>query len=267
MLMGAQFDELAEATGALSGMAKRANTEAYVRDLVKYTHARLADRFDTFVDIAYANSHSSLHHVYEWGVPPGAPHARLWNHVLFGSGGNRKASWEWLPSKRPIPTPQERHANPDDPMSLVPEEELEYFSDRTYFFQWKAPVMEGSIPVTILPVNVDWLAFPTGKTEKPVMFAKGIHVKNPGGDATKASFSAIWVSWWSTEAPRVFEETVGPEAERDLKRAGIRRKKRRSSANVGISTITSYKALLKRAETWAGQEVDIARRKYRSAAP
>ena len=134
--------------------------------------------------------------------------------------------------------------NPDDPMSLGPEDQLEFFSSRRHWFHWKAPVMESGMPVIVLPVHVDNVMYPTGNPLEPLAWSKGHSVQNPGGEATTGAFTTRWVAWWSTEAPRVFDETVKPDAEVELSNA-VRLTSRARRGTVGVSAMTDYEALMR----------------------
>lgn len=257
----ADFSELSTTIGAVSGMSKAVSTKVFADDLVKYTHSIMADRFDLFVDMAATGKggHKRLHHVYEWGMQPGTAYSKLWRHKLLGAGGERNATWDWVASKKPIPTPTERASDPNDPMSLVPADELAYYSNRRYWFYWKAPVMELGQPVIILPVNAERLMFPTGRIDSPLVWTTDSVVYNPGGEDVAGSFTAIWASWWATEAPRAFDEVVEREFGREIQKA-VRIKKRRSTATIGISAITNDRALQKAGEDWARTNIDRYRR-------
>lgn len=263
MTLGWQADELATATGAINGMAKSVSTKMYLADVVKYAHTRMSERFDDFVDMAYLNSHSTLHHVYEWRLNPKDPQAKLWKHVLVGHGANRHATWDWRASKMPILTPEERASDENDPMSTLSAEDVDSFSDRKYIFYWKAPVMEGSFPVTIRPVNVKRLMFPNTDGSGELAWATSVRVENPGGRQTTGAFTTLWTTWWNTEAPRVFEETLAPEFERDAAES-TRLQSRKRRGTVGITTVADYQRLMEMAEDWAEVNIDKYRRKYRT---
>lgn len=258
----ADFGELAVATGAVRGMAKKVRSDMFAADLVKYTHSVMADRFDMFLDGLGGGTDKSLHHVYEWNTPPGAPGAKLWTHKLIGHGGNRNATWDWRASKKPIPSIDDRAADTSDPMSLVPEDKLQHLSRERHWFHWKAPVMELGNPVLILPKNGRRIVYPTGDPSRPLAFSRGHTVQEPGGRATTGSFTAKWVGWWSTEAPRVFEEVIAPEAESEIARS-VRRAARPSSKTIGISSMVNYAKLMENGEDWAEYNIDRYQRNMR----
>lgn len=262
--LNGDFGELALKMGQVSGMSKKVTTKAFVDDLVKVTHAAMTEKFDQFVDMTYLNDSSTLHHVYEWGVPVGNPYARLWKHKLLGGGGDRNATWDWRASKRPIPTPAQRAGKAHDPMSGLSMEDLHKFSDRKYIFYWKAPVMESGMSAIVAPVNVDRVMFPAwtdgGGAELRFGSPESV-VDSPGGEETTGSFTAIWSSWWSMEAPAAFDEEVGRPVERLIGDA-VREKTRAGTATIGITAVTDIKALKDAGEDWARVNIDRNMRKF-----
>ena len=135
--------------GAIDGMTATVKTNRYTNAVLKAIHARLADEFDQTLDVIALSAPKNFHHVYEWGMT-GAPQARLWKHTFTGAGNSRVAGFRWKASKVPIPTPEERASNPNDPISQLDSKELDKLSKRRYFFYWKAPVMEYNQTVHIV---------------------------------------------------------------------------------------------------------------------
>lgn len=250
----ADFSEAGAALGAVSGMAKVVRTDRYLADVVKMVHSGLSKDFDLYMDGLYALAPRRFHHVYEWGSH-GGPGGRLWKHTLMGGGANRNASWEWVASKKAIPSPQQRANNPDDPMSQLSQDEVAEFSKQRYYFYWKAPVMETGYPVYITPSYTKSIAFPIwdkgdGQT---IAFSKGTTIENPGGDEVQGAFTTAWTQWWAEEAPRRFEERIAPVVENDLSRdfdETVRRTSRRRKGSVGISAMTDFNRAFKISEEW-----------------
>lgn len=254
--LSADFREAGNAIGVISGVAKTMRTNKYMSDVIVYAHERMAAEFDYHMDALYAAAPDMFHHVYDWNSLGGRQGGmnRLWRHDLIGTGASRNASWSWIASKKPVPTPTERANNPNDPMSSLPPEQIAKFSNRTYFFYWKAPVMEFGRPVSIEPKYGKVIAFPTWDPESPIVFSKGLRVIDPGGDKTTGAFTAAWTSWWSMEAPRIFEEVIAPVVENDItvvSEAGIRSGQRMRNKTVQISAFAGYEDAMQVGEDWA----------------
>lgn len=263
MTLMADFSELGNATGIISGMAKTMQTKAYATSVLKMAHGVLSRDFDLYVDGLFAMTPKAFHHVYEWGAIPGDSAkklTRLWRHTLIGNGANRNASWVWLAAKKAVPSPEQRAKIEHDPMSQLSEEEVAKFGRQRYFFQWKAPVMELNTPVNIEPKNGGMIAFPTWNPKRPIVFSKGLHVVNPGGEETTGSFTAAWTMWWQSEAPRRFDEAIEPVIQSDLAGTtkGMRMAKRSTSKTIGINAIVDYEKSFEMGERWA--EADLRRK-------
>ena len=214
----ADLSGMGEAMGVIEGMTTTMKTPHYIDDVVYMAHGIMANEFDWYMDALYAASPRMFHHVYEWnslgGKEPGR--GRLWAHTFSGFGANKNASWAWLPSHKPVPTPQQRANNPDDPMSQLDEDELDMFSNRRYYFPQKAAVMESGLAVSISPKNGKRIVFPVWDAENPLRFSKGLRVEDPGGQETTGAFTTAWTGWWAMEGPQVFDDVVVEIVERDL---------------------------------------------------
>lgn len=250
----ADFSEAGAALGAIQGMTMEVNTNKFASDVVGFVHGELATAFDFHMDAIAASAPESFHHVYEWNLT-GVPRARLWKHRMIGFGAERNATWDWVASKTPIPKPMERMDNPNDPMSALPVDEVREFSNRTYFFYWKAPVMELGRPVSIMPKHGKAIAFPVFSDDgADVIFSRGLSVLNPGGDEVKGKFSAAWTTWWATEAPRLFETEIGRaigSETGDVTQNSIRTAKRRSRKQLTLNAMTSYEDAFAIGEDWS----------------
>ena len=232
--MNSDLSEVGEAIGAIRGMTVAVRTPAYINAVLTLAHDRMAIAFDEAIDLVSEEGRSpSLQHVYDW-PQDGAP-LKLWKHTLIGLGASREASFEFLPSVRPIPTPQERASNPNDPISLVPPEELARLSQRRYIFQWKAPIMEYNTPVTIRAKNVSMLFIPTGIWEHSFVFAESVQVNNPGGNVSTGRFTAFWTDWWDTAPDDVFESQIKNILEHDLANIPIGTRSRNKVASLYVN--------------------------------
>lgn len=250
--MTADFTELNKVTGALIGMTETIQTDRFSVPIVENTHRTLGNSFDTWMDIQAEMNPQALQHVYEWGMT--GPGARLWKHELKGRGSsNRFASWAWRASKTPIPTPQERHEDPNDPMSGIKKSKVDKYSDRRYVFIWKAPVMEYNKAVTIIPKDSPRLVYPvwTPGGGAELRFTDGSLVTRPGGDESTLAFTKTWVMWWDTVAPTIYKDTIENEIKIGIETATMAAVAKGSrGTGIGIQTM-SEKAAISQGYRWA----------------
>lgn len=233
--------EASAAIGALMAIPVTVKTDRYASAVIVYSHGLMAREFNDSLDLVAATDPKRYHHVYEWDEV-GVPTARLWRHVLKGHGGKRDATWQFLASKKPVPTPAERATDPGDPTSFVPEEVIAKLSNKTYFFTWKAPVMEYKETVYARPVNVESMFVPVGKPNGRYYFSKNpIQITNSGGELTTGVFTAFWTQWWTQTAPQVFNQKVRETIENDLGRLPVeeiaRKYRRAKTKTVQITTV------------------------------
>ena len=238
--------------GAIMGMTATVKTPGYTDALLKYTHAKMAEDFNMVADVTAAAAKSNFHHVYEWNMV-GNPAGRLWKHTFSGHGNNRVAGFDWKASKVPIPTPQQRAGNPDDPISQLDSAELAKLSNRRYFFYWKAPVMEYNQTVHIVgkysPKKLlfipSWTEHKIGGEMKPYTFAASATMSVPGGAATSGQFNALWGAWWASSASSVFDTQIRAQVERDLAdsvKQTIRRRRKTVTISNGMADFEAGRA-------------------------
>lgn len=265
----ADFSELAWSMGLISGMAKEVRTDRYLGDVISYVHRQLADEFDTHMDFAVESFPRRFSHVYEWDKNAGSDRSRdrLWEHRLLGKGGTRNATWTWKASVKPIPTPQERAQDPNDPISMVPAEELAKLSDRRYIFYWKAPIMEYDYGVSITPKYAKALFVPTGDPANPFVFTQQVRGLQPGGEETRGAFTTEWVNWWSNQAADSFDKYMKDGLEKDLAgvEGGVRQGQRvRSGKGLGLNVTKDYEAAFESGEEWAREYFRKKSRGYKA---
>lgn len=237
----ADLQEANAAIGALTGLTETLKTERYASSVITFAHSLMAQEFNETLDLVAATDPKRYHHVYEWDEV-GVPTARLWRHTMKGHGGKRDASWQFLASKKPVPTPAERAQDPNDPTSHVPQSVIDKLSNKNYFFTWKAPVMEYKETVIARPRAVRSMFVPVGKPDGRWYFSSSsIQIDNSGGDLTTGAFTSFWVEWWSRTAPVVFQNKVQTVVERDLGKLPIeeiaRQFRRARVKTVGLNTI------------------------------
>lgn len=173
-------------TGFMKGMSTQIKTDQHMGPVLKYVHSELAMAFNDYMTALSTAMPSRFHHVYEWNQI-GNPNARLWNNVLRGHGGSRVATWTWRASKKIVPVTQEAQ---------------DVGVKQIHVFVWKAPVMEYSTDITIVPKRGTGLAYFTGPVSEPgrwkLNFTKNpIDVQNPGGTEVKGAFTTAYLEWWS----------------------------------------------------------------------
>lgn len=244
--------EIQETLGAIQGMTATIKTSQFTGPMLKRIHSDLAAEFDEVADTVAAATPANFHHVYEWRMI-GVPQGRLWKHRLVGHGNNRVADFQWKASRAPILTPQERASNPNDPMSLISDEDIKRLSNRKYVFHWKAPVMEYNLRVNIIAKNSPkkLLFIPTWSSNskgKNFRFAPSANVTVPGGGDTTGMFSGLWATWWQGQAPQAFDRRVKKEIEKDISESilsSIRRRKK--TVSLTASTGAAFNAGMSRA--------------------
>ena len=257
-----------KALGFVTGLTTEVSTSRFIAPVIEYAHSEMAKAFDQEMDVVAQSQPEALGHVYEWRMI-GIPKGRLWRHTLTGRGDARQASWSWLPSVTPILKPAERKAigNPNDPMTNVSDEDIAKLSDRDYFFQWKAPVQEYGMNVSIVPINAKSLFIPSFSAERGFVFAHSSkrQIKNSG----MGKFTAFWTTWWKTGADKVWSSTVHRVVEKDLGRSERELAKltrgRTRRKTFGIATITDNTAAFEAGRNYAEAYIKGKARSYKEA--
>lgn len=195
--------------GTIDGISGAIRTKVYIDSVLKDAHRTMANDFNTYMHAVAASAPEMYHHVYEWNAT-GVPGMQLWTNALKGAGRNKTATFEFRPSKTPVP-------KPDLPASSRGLQ----LSDKKYFFPAKAWVMEYSLPVRIsgTPLLLDLrgkISERSGKSEE-FIFAQDVFIENPGGDVF-GNFTTAYLLWWGNVAPSVFETKVRPRYEQSVDR-------------------------------------------------
>jgi len=218
------MDEGYAALGFMSGMSAGISSDYYVSSVIDYAYAQMSEEFQQDTAIQALNHPDRFQHVYE-PRHIGQRGFELWEPRLYGRGKNRQASFEWVDSKIPILTPEERADDPSDPMSKaakdVSEKVWETLNSKEYIFRMRAPIMEYGLSTNITPrPGTKFLFIPTfalnhhksGGTRKNNVKYTSVHYRfesvnhpdfsyrNPqepsGQGATIGQFSAQWVGFW-----------------------------------------------------------------------
>lgn len=245
--------EVLETLGAIEGMTATVKTSQFTGPMLKRIHSDLTAEFDEVADTVAATTPANFHHVYEWRMV-GVPQGRLWKHRLVGHGNNRVADFNWKASRAPILTPKERASNPNDPMSLISDEDIKRLSGRKYVFYWKAPVMEYNLRVNIVAKNSPkkllfiptWSATSKGKNFR---FAPSVNVSVPGGGDTTGMFSGLWATWWRGQAPQAFDRKIKKEIEKEIGGSVLSSiRKRKKTVGLTASNAGAFNYGMNRAE-------------------
>lgn len=201
--------EEAYLAGYVKGISTTVSTPHYVASALEFASDRLKNRFEIDFDQRALLSPKLFHHVYEWGDSwatrynnVGNPGMRLWKLVDIDTGTSKAVGFSFLPSVRPTP--------------LHPQEIKAKVQQGKHIFTWKAPVMEYGQTVTISPVEAlkGKLVFYWEKIGKVVATTRTI--TTTPDPAVVGKFSAYFVDWWSTDAPRIFDREIRPELERNV---------------------------------------------------
>lgn len=227
------FDQVATTIGAIEEAAQVANSDRYIGKLINAAHAEAAKEFDTQF-VADAMASSQFKHMFEWGTSginkgrgvhlnPNSDAAKLWEHVLMGSGKNKSVGFRFQPSKVPVPLPTESETG-------ISEKYLSKLSGKHIFWN-KAAVMESGTPVHIAPKAGGKLFIPLGQWSgpnvRPVDKARGfIMTRNPviaqPGAATAGTFTAYWERFWQGRGQEIMQDSMENTLSRHLDR--VRRK-------------------------------------------
>lgn len=252
------MDAMSKASGVIQGISYTVGSDRFIGPVLERTHKIMANEFDLHMDMLRETMPERFHHVYEWWNSPVAwDQARLWEHNLKGSGTNRYATWTWKASKTPVPTHEERKAQGKYWSSHLDDDDISRLSERTYFFYWKAPIMEYNIPVVVTPRYGDKVFVPTPKKSKKFTFKSSVIIDNPGGEETTGSFNAAWALWWE----RGHADTVVGKALMDTINDGVKNstikalKGGTKVRNVKFSTISSSKEAFEEGRRLAEREL------------
>lgn len=217
--------------GYIGGVSSKVKTSGYINSVLNYTHAQLANFFDEWMDALAKNDPTTFQHMYEWpeewhaySETVGHPEARLWRHTFSGSSSNAKASFEFLPSKRPTPV---------DPILLEEGPGGRSVKQGVHIFIWKAQAFEYGADIKVEPTLAKMLAY-VGRDENSGGMDAGWHhavghesgnmvnlSKGPvtfvaGGGKTTMKFTTAYVSWFQTLAQDAMDSKIIPTLERDL---------------------------------------------------
>lgn len=222
---------LAHFEGFVDTFTKEISGNISKRELTAATHSVMADDFDKKT-ATWAKSHRALfHHVYEYN-PTGDPYAfigvraaQLWVHTKnYAGDGAWMGNFRFLPAKSPIPSYEQRRKSRTgkDPLRKISRADFnklleEADPERRYTFTWKAPMLEYNIPRRVTPTHAKWLFLPAFSFVKKMKgadaagwrFTKSYVVSQQAPGDVAGSFTARWVSYWSSISADQFDRHVG----------------------------------------------------------
>lgn len=167
----------------------------FLEEVAKAAFTLVGEKFVLAADRFAVQNPRRMHHVYEW-KELGNPRARLFViERISVLNGNLIVESSFLPSRTPVPI---------NPELFIPGKSGKYVSKRN-IFRNKADVMEKGLPIVYTASTM--LAF-AGKRGN--MFLKPgttINIKNPGGVATKNSFTMFMLDWYEKNAEKIMNSS------------------------------------------------------------
>lgn len=179
------WGRVGHALGVVEGIARTLDTDVYIEDLVGRAANYAAMDIGETIDEQARVDHT-LSHVYEWRLP-GNPAGRLFAIYPVGRGRNRIVTFNFLASKTPVPSIEEREQSGAIlPLPSEVKAKLDKSNSNRYVFRQKAEMMEYGMSVHITPRNGEKLFIPldyqlsNGKTyvfanQANVSFANSAH--------------------------------------------------------------------------------------------
>jgi hypothetical protein len=219
-------NSMAFMNGVIMGTAESMSDKATSASFIKYVHANLNTRFETWMDAMALAHPSNLTHVYEWGQL-GKPTGHLWESVLRGRGNDRTASIIWKASRKAVPV---------DPRLLIPGSTGKTVKEGVHIFYWKAPVMEAGLEITVEPKLSPVMTFVNSSGE--LTFQKEPVTFEAGGGKTTGQFTKHYYAYWTGMAQNVYNNQIAPEIEATVSRT-IKRIKPRKATKASIGSGSS----------------------------
>lgn len=216
--------------GAIAGFTKGVQTSAYINSVLSYTHAKLSQFFDEWMDDKARAAPTEFQHVYEWPnewheyrETVGVRRWALWKNTFNGGSKNATASFEFLPSERPTPV---------DPILLEPGPGG-VVRENVHIFVFKAMAFEYAVQIEVEPKLAHFLAY-VGRDQNSggsdigwhhananfgdeedesanmVNLSKGPVEFTAGGGKLEGNFTTAFLYWWTTMAGDDFERRIAP---------------------------------------------------------
>ena len=167
----------------------------FLEEVAKAAFMILGEKFVLATDRYAVQNPKKMHHVYEWkGI--GNPKARLFViRRVSVLGGNLIIEPSFLSSKTPVPI---------DPELLIPGKSERHITKRNVFKN-KASVMEKGLPLSYTASRM--MAFAGRNGAMFIRPGERVNIKNPGGIATKNSFTSFMFEWYETHAELIMNSS------------------------------------------------------------
>ena len=167
----------------------------YLQEMAKAAFTLVGERFVLAADRYAVQNPKKMHHVYEWGKL-GNPRARLFvierTRIL---NGNLLITSQFTKSKAKVPL---------NPELLIPGKNGRSVTRRSVFAD-KAKTMESGMPISFQAQRV--LAFMGRRGINFIPAGAIVHIQNPGGIATKNSFSKFMLDWYNKNAQSIMDSS------------------------------------------------------------
>ena len=208
-----ETDKISDTLDMINSVSYTIKTNAHVNELINAAHRVISNAFIVHMSQVAFNSPEEFKHMYEWGRV-GDPNARLWKHILRGTGNARVATFDFKASKKAVP--------------LTPEK-IQVGVRKNHVFVWKAPVLELGLPVRISPKIATTLVMDYPKRSGQLVYTKrSIYIPRQGAEQVWGSFTNEFMRWFSSGTPvAVIKTELEPKIHAGIKQA----------MNVGITQL------------------------------
>lgn len=181
------------------------NTNAHINELITASHRLISNAFILHMSQTAFSSPEEFKHMYEWGRV-GDPNARLWKHILRGTGSSRVATFDFKASKKAVP--------------LTPEK-VQVGVKKNHIFVWKAPVLELGLPVRISPKIATTLVMDYPKRTGELVYTKRtIYIPRQGAEQVWGAFTNEFMRWFSSGIPTdIIRTKLEPKINAGIKQA------------------------------------------------
>lgn len=192
----------------IDGVAGAIKTDAHINDVLKNANIILTGEFVLHMSREALANVQELGHMFEWRRV-GDPSARLWKHILRGSGRNRQLTFTFKASKSTVPVSEALRA---------------VGVKQRHVFVWKAPVIEFGLPVRISPVVARALVFEakgkvgTGASNGHAYVRDGIvfhtgtvNIPRAGSPRAWGAFTKAFNEWFTGPEPiEILKREIDP---------------------------------------------------------
>lgn len=200
-----ETDKIGEAMNMVNSVAFTLNTNAHINELITASHKVLTGAFVIHMSQVAFSSPKQFEHMYEW-KRVGDPNARLWKHILRGSGNARVATFDFKASQKAVP---------------VKPIKQEVGVRGNHIFVWKAPILELGLPVRISPKIASTLVMDHPKGAGVLTYTKRtIYIPRQGNSEIWGTFTNEFMRWFSGPIPiHIIKSELEPKIQGGIRRA------------------------------------------------